>query len=324
MITFRTARLAGVFCLALSAASPLWAQSAKSQLYGRGVHEYFGGNHQAALDALTGSIEAGTADPRPYYFRGLVLMATGKTEEARQDFQAGADREAADATRFYLVSKSLERVQGPVRLELENYRVSGRQKMNAFKQQENDARYGRIRASEPEMLRVPPKAGRLQPGADPFSDEPGQSEPGKAKPPVKAEVDADEAPVAPKKPAKEPVEEKPAAEEKEEKAEDKKPAKEPAEEKEEKAEEKKPAKEPAADEKEEKAEDKKPAKEPADEKPAAEEKAEDKKPEKPAEEKADEDKKPAEDKAEKPAEEKAEKPADKEEKAEDKAEKSDE
>jgi len=306
MITFRTARLAGAFCLTLAVASPLWAQSAKSQLYGRGVHEYFGGNHQAALDALTGSIDAGTADPRPYYFRGLVQLAAGKVDEARQDFQAGADLEAADATRFYLVSKSLERVQGPARLELENYRVSGRQKMNARKQQENDARYGRIRASEPEMLRVPPKAGRLQPGADPFSDEPGQSEPGKAKLPVKAEIDADEAPVAPKKPTKEPVEEKPAAEEKEEKAE-----------------EKKPAKEPAAEEKEEKAEDKKPAKEPADEKPAAEEKdvkAEDKKPEKPADEKAEEEKKPADEKAE----DKAEKPADKEEKPEDKAEKSDE
>lgn len=206
-----TRTFAGIFCLTLALASPAWAQNAKSQLYGRGVHQYFSGDFAGAITSLTQSIDGGTVDPRVYYYRGLALAATGKPAEARADFQAGAAHEAADSTRYYLVSKALERIQGATRIELETFRVDGRKKLMAKKQEENDARYGRIRASEPEVLRVAPKAGRLQPGADPFADEPGDSEPGKAKPPVKAEVE-DAAP-APKKPAKE---EKPAEEEKKE------------------------------------------------------------------------------------------------------------
>jgi mono/diheme cytochrome c family protein len=50
--------------------------------YGAGVHAYYDGNYQTAYDALTAAIEAGTLDPRAYYFRGLTALKLGRLDEA--------------------------------------------------------------------------------------------------------------------------------------------------------------------------------------------------------------------------------------------------
>lgn len=92
---------------------------------GDGMHAYHAGQYDRAYDDLTNAIEAGTDDPRGYYFRGLAALQMGRTSEAQADFTTGADRELANGG-VRRVSQSLERVQGPDRLTLERYRARAR------------------------------------------------------------------------------------------------------------------------------------------------------------------------------------------------------
>src|SRR5262245_15399270 len=82
------------------------------QMFGSGVHSFFDGDYQSAVSDLTSAIDAGSTDPRAFYFRGLAAMRMGKQTEAQADFDRGADLEAKAFDRFYPVSRSLERVQG--------------------------------------------------------------------------------------------------------------------------------------------------------------------------------------------------------------------
>ncbi len=104
------------------------------QMYGNGVHAYFAGDYLRAYGFLTKAIEAGSRDPRCYYFRGLAYLNLGRPQEAEGDFQQGAKFETADLNKTYSVAKSLERVQGPARLDLEQYRAAAR--MAALEQAE--------------------------------------------------------------------------------------------------------------------------------------------------------------------------------------------
>ena len=92
---------------------------------GDGMHAYHAGQYDRAYDDLTNAIEAGTDDPRGYYFRGLAALQMGRTSEAQADFTTGADRELANGG-VRRVSQSLERVQGADRLTLERYRARAR------------------------------------------------------------------------------------------------------------------------------------------------------------------------------------------------------
>ena len=143
----------------------LWANSLPAQnvilgqKYGQGVHAYFSGDYSQAFEQLTAAIEGGSKDPRAFYFRGLSYLQFGRPQEAKQDFQKGADLESRDVNKFYDVSKALERVQGSARTELENYRVEAR--MAVMQQVENlrKARYEAIQREESRVLRdLPPAA----------------------------------------------------------------------------------------------------------------------------------------------------------------------
>lgn len=59
--------------------APLQAQEAVlGQLYGSGVHAYFSGDYLKAYEKLTAASDAGSRDPRVYYFRGLVYLKLGR------------------------------------------------------------------------------------------------------------------------------------------------------------------------------------------------------------------------------------------------------
>src|SRR5207247_7172033 len=64
-----------------------------SQMYGSGVHAYFAGDTTESHEYLTRTIEAGTSDPRAYYFRGLANLQLGRPDEADADFTKGAELE---------------------------------------------------------------------------------------------------------------------------------------------------------------------------------------------------------------------------------------
>lgn len=95
-------------------------------LYGEGVKAYHAGRYAQSHETLSQAIEAGSKDPRCFYFRGLSNLKLGRGPDAGMDFQQGAAIEAADFDVFFNVSGALERVQGTDRLTLERFRAEGR------------------------------------------------------------------------------------------------------------------------------------------------------------------------------------------------------
>jgi len=123
--------------------------------YGNGVHAYFDGDYQCSYDALSSVIEAGSNDPRAYYFRGLSALKLGRLDEAEADFQQGANLEAdgRGGVGIRTIGRALERVQGCDRLKLEQYR--GRARVAAL-ERDRDAtrrRYSDIYEPEADVLR---------------------------------------------------------------------------------------------------------------------------------------------------------------------------
>lgn len=90
--------------------------------FSSGVHAYFNGQFDQAKSLFSNAIKKGSADPRVYYYRGLTLAAEGDTQAAAIDFQQGAMLEAAPQNRNYNVGRSLERIQGPLRMQIEGAR----------------------------------------------------------------------------------------------------------------------------------------------------------------------------------------------------------
>ena len=128
------------------------------QMFGSGVHSYFAGDYQHALSDFSSAIDAGSTDPRAYYFRGLAARRMGKNADAQKDFERGAELEAKAADRFYPVSRSLERVQGLDRIALERHRAQARAVAYQEKQKREQARYERLLRAEETVLRAAPVA----------------------------------------------------------------------------------------------------------------------------------------------------------------------
>ena len=155
-----------VAAVVATAATAADAQDAVlSQFYGNGVHAYFDGNLAKARQELTTAINAGSKDPRAYYFRALTNLRYGLQDEARADFKHGAALETADSNHLYNVSKSLERVQGSERRTLEEYRSVARASAVARQEKRMQARYEALRRSEADKLRrvARPRIDRTQP-----------------------------------------------------------------------------------------------------------------------------------------------------------------
>ena len=74
---------------------------------------------------LSEALTFNSQDPRAYYFRALSLLRQGRVDEARGDMLVGAMVEAQSPQR-YGIGMALERVQGPSRLMLEEFRCNAR------------------------------------------------------------------------------------------------------------------------------------------------------------------------------------------------------
>ncbi|MCA9264739.1 MAG: hypothetical protein KDA60_12855 [Planctomycetales bacterium] len=94
--------------------------------YGQGVHAYHAGRTHEAERYLTNAINAGSRDPRAYYYRGLAYLKSGRSYDAEQDFRVGATLEA-QGVGGYDIGMSLSRVQGVHRIELEQIRRETKQ-----------------------------------------------------------------------------------------------------------------------------------------------------------------------------------------------------
>ena len=124
-----------------------------ADLYGRGVHAYFDGQLEVSHKLLSEVIEQKTRDPRAYYFRGVVLTRLGRAEQATKDFDTGATLEARDLQKVYPVNRSLQRVQGKVRLTLETHRKEARLTLRKYEEERRRVRYEALKAAEKDVLR---------------------------------------------------------------------------------------------------------------------------------------------------------------------------
>lgn len=109
-----------VLVAGLAITNSLDAQVSFETAYGNGVHHYFGGEYQKAVDSLSLAIAEDQRDPRAYYYRGLANEALGNSSE--KDFQTGAQMEVVRGGRLSLVNDALERVQGLTRITIEDTR----------------------------------------------------------------------------------------------------------------------------------------------------------------------------------------------------------
>jgi tetratricopeptide (TPR) repeat protein len=164
------------------------ASVALTVAYGNGVHAYYDGDYQCSYDELSGVIEAGSHDPRAYYFRGLAALKLGRMDEAEADFQQGANLEAEGrgGQSSRTISLALERVQGCDRLKLERYRGQARVAMLQRDREAIRQRYSDIEDAEADVLRrrrpermepaeqlaaPAPQGGRTAEAEEPAADE---------------------------------------------------------------------------------------------------------------------------------------------------------
>jgi len=123
-----------------------------AEAYGSGVHAYFAGDFDRSYADLTNAIEAGTEDPRAWYFRGLAALKLGRTDEAEADFSEAARREA-EGPGAWSVGRALERVQGCDRLKVERHRVRARVAALQVGQEARRRRYSQIEDAQEDVLR---------------------------------------------------------------------------------------------------------------------------------------------------------------------------
>jgi hypothetical protein len=95
------------------------------KLYGDGVHAFYRGDYARAVQSFDLATGSGSLDPRVYYFRGFAKLRQNRADEARFDFQYGAQLEASQGRTD--VGRSLQRLQGHDRLLLEQYRRRAQQ-----------------------------------------------------------------------------------------------------------------------------------------------------------------------------------------------------
>ena len=177
----KTLLLMTVAVTALVADSTANAQSAVlSEIYGRGVHAYYTGNHSAASELFSMAINSGSEDPRAYYFRGMSAYSSGNTYQAESDWQRGAELEAAGRGNAW-IGRSLARFQGSGRLKLEQIRQKARLQALALQASRSQQRMNELQPGGPARVPAPPTTTMpaapavspppAPPNENPFSDD---------------------------------------------------------------------------------------------------------------------------------------------------------
>lgn len=128
--------------------------SGTAEIYGRSVHAYNAGDYAKATELLTQLIDKKTADPRPYYFRGLAQAGLGNLDGAKADYALGANLEVNGKQKFD-VAQALQRIQGQQRIDIEQQRALARRLAAEKKKKRDQARYERLRRREDLVLYDP-------------------------------------------------------------------------------------------------------------------------------------------------------------------------
>lgn len=169
----------GFAVISLCAARPATSvaqDTVLAELYGHGVHAYFANEYQDAHKFLTTAIDSGSRDPRAFYFRGLAYTSLGRPDEAKADFQKGAELETAGADRVYPVSQSLQRVQGSTRMVIERQRQTARLVSHTRSAKASHARYEQLQSAEQQVLRNNPNRPEPAPAKELLGTPPAEDE----------------------------------------------------------------------------------------------------------------------------------------------------
>ena len=113
------------FLATLGFAANSFAQTAMDETYGIGVHSYFSNNLPQAELIFTQLIDRGSEDPRVHYFRGITQARLGGEGAGQADFDRGAELEM-QGKRAVDIGRALQRIQGPMRTQLEKARSAAR------------------------------------------------------------------------------------------------------------------------------------------------------------------------------------------------------
>lgn len=92
------------------------------KFFSDGVRNFYAGRYADAEKALTKAVAINNDDARYYYLLGLSLHQVGKSQEATTAFERGGELEALGRPNGKQIDSILERIQGPLRLMVNNYR----------------------------------------------------------------------------------------------------------------------------------------------------------------------------------------------------------
>jgi tetratricopeptide (TPR) repeat protein len=92
--------------------------------YSRGYTRFWEGDYFGALKDLERSVEYNARDARSWYYKGIVELAIGYEDRAKFSLAQGLRAESLSFPPQPLISMALTRVQGPLRLMLEEARRS--------------------------------------------------------------------------------------------------------------------------------------------------------------------------------------------------------
>jgi len=142
-----------IACGPLATETQAQDSSEMSAVYGRGVHAYFSNRMAGAEQLFSQVIQAGSTDPRVYYFRAMARLRTGRQYEAEEDMKVGAVYEARDPGSQHSIGIALQRVQGQGRRSLERFRREGRLNRVQQHRQQSQLRYEQLEQRGPQVLR---------------------------------------------------------------------------------------------------------------------------------------------------------------------------
>lgn len=100
-----------------------------SRHYGRGMSAFNRGDYATAILQLDIAASHGNRAPSMFFARGFSKLRTGRSDEARIDFQEGAKEEVLSGATG--ITQAIQRVQGPDRAILEDYRRQARANFRA-------------------------------------------------------------------------------------------------------------------------------------------------------------------------------------------------
>ncbi len=135
------------------AAAEFATQNHAEVLYGQGVHSFFNGDYEAAIEVLSKLDTIKAEDPRAYFFLALAQKRLGENDLADKNFKKAARLELEKRTaRDFNISATLRRIQGRERLEVEQYRRAARLEWQKIEKKRRQVLFGEQKAKDREIL----------------------------------------------------------------------------------------------------------------------------------------------------------------------------